>query len=97
MLAQAWHLAGMADCLVAVLKLIVSKHVHHHQAVQFFETPDHEPHICGPSCPTNPKPGHFLKNKRLANGWRGTHSDYVRSQNVSRFRSLYLSTNPSLP
>ena len=57
MLGQAWHLAGMADCLVAVLKLIIAKHVHHHQAVQFFETPDHEPHICGPSCPTNPKPG----------------------------------------
>ena len=57
MLGQAWHLTSMADCLVAVIKQIIAKHVHHQEAVQFFDTPDHEPHMCGPSCVSNPKLG----------------------------------------
>jgi hypothetical protein len=57
LLGQAWHLAGMADCLVAVLEQVIAKNLNHNGAVQFFETPDHEQHMCGPSCSLNPKPG----------------------------------------
>jgi hypothetical protein len=57
LLGQAWHLAGMADCLVAVLQQVIAQKLYHNSAVQFFDTPDHDPHMCGPSCSSNPKPG----------------------------------------
>jgi hypothetical protein len=54
---QSWHLAGMADCFVAVLAQVIAKHVHKDDAVVFFETPDEQPHMCGPSCSSNPRLG----------------------------------------
>jgi hypothetical protein len=57
LLGQTWHLAGMADCLVAVLVQVIAKHVNKDDAVLFFETPDEQPHMCGPSCSSNPRLG----------------------------------------
>ncbi len=57
LLGQSWHLAGMADCFVAVLAQVIAKHVHKDDAVLFFETPDEQPHMCGPSCSSNPRLG----------------------------------------
>jgi hypothetical protein len=47
----------MADCFVAVLAQVIAKHVHKDDAVVFFETPDEQPHMCGPSCSSNPRLG----------------------------------------
>ncbi len=35
----------------------LAKHVHKDDAVLFFETPDEQPHLCGPSCSSNPRLG----------------------------------------
>ena len=56
LLGQGWHLATMADCLVALFEQVAADRFDKVPA-QWFLPPDEAQHECGPSCALNPRPG----------------------------------------
>ena len=58
MLGQAWHVRSMTDVATAWLDKIVARHCKNDASVEWPSRPDMPPHMCGPHCEHNPRPGY---------------------------------------
>ena len=58
MLGQAWHVRSMTDVAAAWLDKIIARHCKHDSSVEWPSRPDVQPHMCGPQCEHNPRPGY---------------------------------------